>query len=67
MKAAASPAESDSENGNLSQKAKSMYLPLLVPLFISAFRRANDLAMAMEAGCYHGGDNRVPETETALL
>ena len=32
--------------------------PLLVPLFISAFRRANDLAMAMEARCYHGGDNR---------
>ena len=33
-------------------------VPLLVPLFISAFRRANDLAMAMEARCYHGGDNR---------
>mgnify|MGYP000506116143 FL=1 len=33
-------------------------IPLLVPLFISAFRRANDLAMAMEARCYHGGDNR---------
>ncbi|MDO5135727.1 MAG: energy-coupling factor transporter transmembrane component T, partial [Eubacteriales bacterium] len=31
---------------------------LLVPLFISAFRRANDLAMAMEARCYHGGDHR---------
>ena len=39
------------------EKAKNM-VPLLVPLFISAFRRANDLAMAMEARCYHGGDNR---------
>ena len=39
------------------QKVKNM-VPLLVPLFISAFRRANDLAMAMEARCYHGGDNR---------
>lgn len=47
----------DFENGNLIQKAKNM-APLLVPLFISAFRRANDLAMAMEARCYHGGDNR---------
>ena len=33
-------------------------VPLLVPLFISAFRRANDLAMAMEARCYHGGEHR---------
>ncbi len=47
----------DFETGNLIQKAKNM-IPLLVPLFISAFRRANDLAMAMEARCYHGGDNR---------
>lgn len=47
----------DFESGNLIQKAKSM-VPLLVPLFISAFRRANDLAMAMEARCYHGGDGR---------
>jgi len=47
----------DFENGNLIQKAKSM-VPLLVPLFISAFRRADDLAMAMEARCYHGGDGR---------
>lgn len=47
----------DFENGNLIQKAKNM-IPLLVPLFISAFRRANDLAMAMEARCYHGGDRR---------
>ncbi|MGN0299574.1 MAG: energy-coupling factor transporter transmembrane component T family protein [Lachnospiraceae bacterium] len=47
----------DFESGNLIQKAKSM-VPLLVPLFISAFRRATDLAMAMEARCYHGGGGR---------
>ena len=47
----------DFESGGLIQKAKAM-IPLLVPLFISAFRRANDLAMAMEARCYHGGDGR---------
>ena len=41
----------------LIQKVKNM-VPLLVPLFISAFRRANDLAMAMEARCYHGGEGR---------
>ena len=47
----------DFESGNLVQKAKSL-IPILVPLFVSAFRRANDLAMAMEARCYHGGDGR---------
>ncbi|MCR5753218.1 MAG: energy-coupling factor transporter transmembrane protein EcfT [Acetatifactor sp.] len=47
----------DFESGNLFKRAKAM-VPLLVPLFISAFRRANDLAMAMEARCYRGGDNR---------
>lgn len=47
----------DFESGNLVKKAKAM-VPLLVPLFISAFRRANDLALAMEARCYHGGDGR---------
>ena len=47
----------DFESGNLLKTAKAM-VPLLVPLFISAFRRANDLAMAMEARCYRGGDNR---------
>ncbi len=47
----------DFESGNLVKKAKSM-VPLLVPLFISAFRRANDLALAMEARCYHGGQGR---------
>ena len=47
----------DFEHGNLIQKAKNM-VPLLVPLFVSAFRRANDLAMAMEASCYRGGEGR---------
>lgn len=47
----------DFETGGLIKKVKNM-VPLLVPLFISAFRRANDLAMAMEARCYHGGDGR---------
>ncbi|HIU88035.1 MAG TPA: energy-coupling factor transporter transmembrane protein EcfT [Candidatus Avilachnospira avistercoris] len=47
----------DFERGGLIQKAKAM-VPLLVPLFISAFRRAADLAMAMEARCYHGGEGR---------
>ena len=47
----------DFESGNIIKKAKAM-VPLLVPLFISAFRRANDLAMAMEARCYRGGDGR---------
>lgn len=47
----------DFETGNLITKAKNM-IPLLVPLFISAFRRANDLAMAMEARGYYGGEGR---------
>ncbi|MDO4632239.1 MAG: energy-coupling factor transporter transmembrane component T [Eubacteriales bacterium] len=47
----------DFDEGGLIQKAKGM-VPLLVPLFVSAFRRANDLAMAMEARGYHGGEGR---------
>ena len=47
----------DFESGNLFKRAKAM-VPLLVPLFVSAFRRAGDLAMAMEARCYHGGEGR---------
>ena len=47
----------DFESGNVIAKVKNM-VPLLVPLFVSAFRRANDLAMAMEARCYHGGSGR---------
>lgn len=47
----------DFESGNMIQRAKSM-IPILVPLFVSAFRRAYDLAMAMEARCYRGGEGR---------
>ena len=47
----------DFESGNLISRAKAM-VPLLVPLFVSAFRRAGDLAMAMESRCYHGGEGR---------
>lgn len=47
----------DFESGNLIGRARAM-LPLLVPLFVSAFRRADELAMAMEARCYRGGQNR---------
>lgn len=47
----------DFESGNMVQRVKNM-LPLLVPLFISAFRRADDLAIAMEARCYRGGEGR---------
>ena len=47
----------DFESGNLLMRARAL-IPLLVPLFVSAFRRANDLAMAMEARCYRGGEHR---------
>jgi len=47
----------DFETGNIFKRAKSL-IPIFIPLFISCFRRANDLAMAMEARCYHGGDGR---------
>lgn len=47
----------DFESGNLVKRAKNL-VPLLIPLFIAAFRRAGDLAMAMEARCYRGGDSR---------
>ena len=47
----------DFDTGGLMQKAKAI-IPLLVPLFISAFRRADELAMAMEARCYRGDENR---------
>jgi len=47
----------DFESGNLIHRAKAM-IPLLVPLFISSFRRADDLALAMEARCYRGGKGR---------
>ena len=47
----------DFESGNLIQKAKAL-IPILVPLFISSFRRADELATAMECRCYHGGEGR---------
>ncbi len=47
----------DFESGNLIRRAKNM-VPILIPLFIGAFRRADELAMAMESRCYHGGDGR---------
>ena len=47
----------DFESGNIAKRAKAM-VPLLVPLFVSAFRRADELALAMEARCYRGGKGR---------
>jgi len=47
----------DFETGGIIRRAKGM-IPILIPLFISAFRRASDLANAMEARCYHGGEGR---------
>ena len=47
----------DFSSGGLIRRVKSL-VPILVPLFVSAFRRANDLALAMEARCYHGGEGR---------
>jgi energy-coupling factor transport system permease protein len=47
----------DFETGGIFKKAKGL-IPILVPLFVSAFRRANDLALAMEARCYNGGEGR---------
>lgn len=56
MKAQASRG-ADFSQGNILQRAKNM-LPILIPLFISAFRRADDLAIAMESRCYRGGEGR---------
>ena len=47
----------DFETGKLTERAKAL-LPILVPLFVSAFRRADELAVAMESRCYHGGEGR---------
>ena len=55
----------DFETGNILRRAKAM-IPLLIPLFVSAFRRADDLAMAMDARCYHGGQNRTRMKQTRL-
>ncbi|MBQ7953835.1 MAG: energy-coupling factor transporter transmembrane protein EcfT, partial [Clostridia bacterium] len=55
----------DFESGNILKRAKAL-IPLLVPLFISAFRRADELAMAMECRCYHGGKNRTKMNEPRM-
>ena len=52
----------DFETGNLIQRAKAL-LPILVPLFVSSFRRADELAIAMESRCYHGGEGRTRMTQ----
>ena len=52
----------DFESGNLLNRAKAL-VPILVPLFISAFRRADELATAMECRCYHGGEGRTKLSE----
>lgn len=54
----------DFDSGGLIKKARNM-VPLLVPLFISSFRRADDLALAMEARCYRGGDGRTRMNQLA--
>ena len=55
----------DFDNRNLFKRLRS-FLPILVPLFVSAFRRAGDLALAMEARCYHGGAGRTRMKEMKL-
>ena len=55
----------DFESGNIIERAKSL-VPLLVPLFVSAFRRADELAMAMEARCYRGGEGRTRMRELKM-
>ena len=55
----------DFETGNLLQKAKAL-VPILVPLFVSAFRRADELATAMECRCYTGGNGRTRMTPAGL-
>lgn len=55
----------DFSSGNLIQRAKAL-LPVIIPLFVSAFRRADDLATAMECRCYHGGEGRTKMTVTKL-
>ena len=65
----------DFESGNIFRRVKSM-IPILIPLFVSSFRKADELAIAMESRCYHGGDGRtrmhqlrfrLPDLFTALI
>ena len=55
----------DFSNGSLVKRAKAL-IPILVPLFVSAFRRADELATAMECRCYHGGEGRTKMTVTHM-
>ena len=47
----------DFESGNMIKRAKNL-VPLIIPLFLNSFRRADELALAMESRCYHGGEGR---------
>jgi len=55
----------DFTNGSLIKRIKAL-LPILVPLFVSSFRRAEELATAMECRCYHGGEGRTKMTVTHM-
>ena len=55
----------DLETGSLLQRAKAL-IPILIPLFVSAFRRAEELALAMECRCYHGGEGRTRMRQLSL-
>ena len=55
----------DFESGSLIQRAKAL-IPILIPLFVSAFRRSDELATAMECRCYHGGEGRTRMTITRM-
>jgi energy-coupling factor transport system permease protein len=55
----------DMESGNLFQRIKAL-VPVLIPLFVSAFRRAEELALAMECRCYHGGEGRTRMTQLKM-
>ncbi|MFV0402156.1 MAG: energy-coupling factor transporter transmembrane component T family protein [Oscillospiraceae bacterium] len=55
----------DMESGNLIQRIKAL-IPILIPLFVSAFRRADDLALALESRCYHGGEGRTRMTQLKM-
>ena len=56
----------DFESGSLIDRAKAL-LPVLVPLFVSAFRRADELAVAMESRCYHGGEGRTRMKQAKMV
>ena len=56
----------DFESGNIVKRAKNL-VPLLVPLFINSFRRAEELATAMEARCYRGGDGRTKMNASKIV